>query len=257
MTPGKKVLITGGSSPLAIELGSKLFNFGYTVFLTSRSLKYLQLAKKTFPCSIFTSDVASLQGRETVITWIEKEAPDLVINSAGLGFYGDTLDLEDLDLIEMCEVNIVALMLFSKAAAQAMRLHQKEGIIVNISSATDKIVYPTFAVYAACKSFVTSFSLAFAEEVKKYDIAVLVASPGQIQTRFQERASKGSYTLHHGLSPKKAAAEIFTMIEKKQGYYVFPFKIKFLRRLLSILLPKKIFYCLLKNSLKNRIPKHS
>lgn len=255
MTPGKKALITGGSSPLAIDLGHKLFDRGYTVFLTSRSSKHLQQAKKIFPCSLFTADISTLDGQHSVISWIKKEAPDLVINSAGLGFYGDTIDLEDADLCELCEVNMVSLLLFSKAAAEAMRLHQKEGVIVNISSATDKIIYPTFAAYAASKSFVTSFSLAFAEEVKKYAITVLVASPGQIQTRFQERASKGSYTQRHGLTSEKAAAEIIKMIENKQRYHVFPCKIKFLRSILSAILPQKIFYYLLKKKLKNRIPR--
>ena len=253
MTPGKKALITGGSSPLAIELGSKLFEMGYSVCLTSRSLKYLHQAKKLFPCSIFAADVATASGKEIVLSWIAKEAPDLLINSAGLGFYGDTTDLESADIIEMCEVNIIALTLFSKAAAEAMMHVQKEGIILNISSATDKIIYPTFAVYAASKSFVTSFSLAFAQEVHPFDITVLVASPGQIQTRFQQRASKGCYTQQHGLTAEKAAHEILNMIEKKQHYRVFPFKIKVLRKLFNLLLPKKILFYLLKNSLKKRI----
>jgi short-subunit dehydrogenase len=253
MTPGKKALITGGSSPLAVELGSKLFEMGYAVFLTSRSLKYLRPAQKLFPCSIFAADIATSTGKEIILSWIFKEAPDLLINSAGLGFYGDTLDLEDTDIVEMCEVNMIALTLFSKAAAQSMRHGKKEGIIVNISSATDALIYPCFAVYAASKSYVTSFSRALAYEVLPFNISVLVASPGQLQTRFQQRASKGYYAEHQGLTAQKAAQEILKMIEKKQSYHVFPIKTKILRKLLNLLLPQKILFYLLKKSLKKRI----
>lgn len=253
MTPGKKALITGGSSPLAIDLGLELFNQGYSVYLTSRSSKYLDLAKKTFPCTLFTADMTTHEGRSCVMQKIEKEAFDLVINSAGLGFYGNTLDLEDSDLQQMCTVNMLALALFSKAAAEAMRIHQKEGIIVNISSATDQLVYPSFAVYAASKSFVTAFSLAFAQEVLPFNISVLVAAPGQLQTRFQQRASKGFYAAHNGLATKKAAQEIIRMIEKKQRYRVFPWSTRVYRCIFLWLCPKQLRYYLLKRSLRHRI----
>lgn len=253
MTPGKKALITGGSSALAIELGSRLFNQGYTVYLTSRSLQYLQQAKKAFPCTILAADLATDEGQELIIEWIYKESFDLVINNAGLGFYGNTCDLEDIDIIEICQVNIIALTRLCKAAAIALKNQQKEGIIVNISSATDRLVFPTFACYAASKSYVTAFSLAFAEEMQPYNIAVYVAAPGQIQTRFQERASKGFYKQpHQGLEPSKAAEKILWMLEKKKRYYVFPWKTRCLRRLHS-LLPGCLRYYLLKKGIAQRI----
>ncbi len=256
MTPGKKALITGGSSPLAIALGKLLFEKGYTLYVTSKNPHLLSQVKKAFPCNLLAADLTTDEGRQLIRAWILKEGFDLVVNSAGMGFYGNVLDQSLEDIENLCQLNMIALVDLCKQAAHTMIDHGKEGVILNISSAVDKIVFPTFAVYAASKSFVTHFSLAFAQEVKSQKISILTASCGQIKTHFQERASKGYYASHaKGISPEKGASFLLWQIENLIPYYVFPKKVAIMRFILNFILPKKMKYFLLKRSIKERIAK--
>jgi uncharacterized protein len=83
--------------------------------------------------------------------------PDILINNAGLGDLG-TFETSDPAKIEsMLAVNIVALTRITRWALPAM-LAKKSGWICNVGSTAGMIPLPTFAVYAATKAYVNSFS---------------------------------------------------------------------------------------------------
>jgi short-subunit dehydrogenase len=68
------------------------------------------------------------------------------------------------------------------------------GAIVNVSSLASLLPIPDFAVYAATKAYVTSFSEALRIELKDYDIPVLAVCPGPVHTEFGKvarRSEKG------------------------------------------------------------------
>ena len=56
--------------------------------------------------------------------------------------------------------------------------------IINIASAAAFMPQPSFAVYAASKSYVLSFSVALARELKNRGIAVTAVCPGPVATEF-------------------------------------------------------------------------
>jgi len=165
-----------------------------------------------------------LQDRSPIIDWIMKEVPDIVINNAGFGLYGDACSLSIKEQLAMLEVNGAAVLELTLATAQALQAAGKCGIVLNVSSAAAFFAYPSFAVYAASKAFVRSLSLALDEELRPHGIRVLVFSPGQIATDFRRRASKGASLIQNGMPVEKAALAIWNQIEQKKGEVIFDWK---------------------------------
>ncbi len=58
------------------------------------------------------------------------------------------------------------------------------GAIINVSSLASVLPIPDFAVYAATKAYVTSFSEALRIELKDHGIPVVAVCPGPVRTEF-------------------------------------------------------------------------
>jgi short-subunit dehydrogenase len=161
--------------------------------------------------------------RKKVVAWIHQHTPDLLINNAGFGLYGDVLQHPTKSTLEILEVNANAALELTLEAAKALRAQNKKGTILNVSSVAAFYPYPSFAIYAAAKACVNHFSQALDREFKPYGIRVLTACPGKIATSFQQRASQGRFLKHEPftMSPQKAARLIWKQIEKQKPLYVF------------------------------------
>ena len=253
----KKAIITGGSSALGMALAKALTHHypSISLLLTGRDkekLLSIQQELSSFDVTISVLDLLKKEERKELVTWIEHHAPDLVINNAGIGLYGDALSHSIEEQLNILELNANVLLELSLHAAKTLLSHKKEGKIMNISSATDKLSYPTFSIYAASKAFVTSFSKSFDEELKPHGIRVLVSSPGQVQTDFSKNASKGYFQKAnpHALSCEDAAKEILWQIQKGKQSHVFPKTVRICRYLILHCFPERVISWLLKKSLK-------
>lgn len=115
--------------------------------------------------------------------------PDLLVNNAGLGDYGEFAVAEWPRLESMLRVNIEALTRLTHALVPGM-IRQGKGAVINISSLASILPIPDFAVYAATKAYVTSFSEALRIELKEHHIPVLAVCPGPVKTEFGEVAKR-------------------------------------------------------------------
>ena len=82
--------------------------------------------------------------------------------------------------------------------------------IIQMASSAAFLPQPDFAVYAATKSYVLSFSRALGEELKRDGIYVTAACPGPVDTPFFDIAEAGGSTLalkkYALVSPERVAA---------------------------------------------------
>jgi short-subunit dehydrogenase len=102
---------------------------------------------------------------------------DLLVNNAALVEHGAFDELSSDAHAHAIRLNVVALVEITRALLPPM-LERRRGGIVNVSSISGFQPMPYFAVYAATKAFVTSFSLALAEEVRPSGVAVVTLCPG-------------------------------------------------------------------------------
>jgi len=120
---------------------------------------------------------------------LQRCIPDLLVNNAGLGDYGEFVTADWARLRAMLSLNIEALTHLTHALLPAM-IRCSRGAIINVSSLASLLPLPDFAVYAASKAFVTSFSEALRIELRDHHIPVLAVCPGPVKTQFGEVARR-------------------------------------------------------------------
>jgi len=86
-------------------------------------------------------------------------------------------------------VNVVALTFLTRSLLPQM-IARKGGAILNVSSSAGFLPIPGFAVYAATKAYVTSFSEALRAELRETGVSVCTLCPGPVHTDFQEVARR-------------------------------------------------------------------
>ncbi|MDA7536010.1 SDR family oxidoreductase [Akkermansiaceae bacterium] len=191
------VLITGASSGLGLEYARQLAPSVGTLVLVSRRGEVLEgIARELITqhpqlaVKVFASDLSEASDRSTLLGALASAdlRPDLLINNAGMGDYGEFRSSEWGKIGEMIRLNVEALTHLSHALLPG--LISEKGAILNVSSLASILPIPDFAVYAATKAYVTSFSEALCLEVRGDGVDVLAVCPGPVKTGFGDRARR-------------------------------------------------------------------
>lgn len=194
-------LITGASSGLGAEFARKLAHHCERLVLVARRGDRLQILAEELTHSVpglfvfpLVCDLSSAQDRGALIERIKTEglSPDLLINNAGLGDYGEFAESQWEKIHSMLAVNIEALSHLTYAFLPSLK--EKKGGIINLSSLATLLPIPDFAVYAASKSYVTSFSEALRLELKGAGVSVLAVCPGPVSTEFGQVARREDFS---------------------------------------------------------------
>ncbi|MDE1171338.1 MAG: SDR family oxidoreductase [Verrucomicrobium sp.] len=195
---GWTALLTGASAGLGAEFARQLaprLEGGILILTARRADRLAALAgelKAAHPAltlHTFTADLADPPSVAALGGMLEEAGlrPDLLVNNAGLGDIGlfETAAPERLDA--MLRVNVEALTVLTRALLPGM-VRRGRGTVVNVGSVAGFLALPTFAVYAATKAYVNSFSEALAWELKGTGVTVTAVCPGPVPTEFSEVA---------------------------------------------------------------------
>lgn len=113
----------------------------------------------------------------------------LLMNNAGFGTYGEFSETPLDKELDMIDINCISLTGITGVAIPYMN---KGCTILNVASLAAFLPLGNFAVYAATKSYVLSFSVALAAELKDKGIHVTAMCPGSVSTEFANVASNGA-----------------------------------------------------------------
>ena len=192
-------LVTGASSGLGEEFALQIApRVGKLVLVARREPLLEVLAERVrtrFPhvaVAVFQADLNQPSERDRLLESLSKIGfvPDLLVNNAGLGDYGEFASADWGKLESMLHVNIEALTHLTHALLPEM-IRRGQGAIINVSSLASVIPIPDFAVYAATKAYVTSFSEALRIELRGHSIPVVAVCPGPVRTEFGNVAKRG------------------------------------------------------------------
>ncbi len=192
-------MITGASAGIGEEFAKQLVHScDQMILIARREERLLQLASDLKAINPhldvlhFTVDLVNRERREEFIQLLQDHGarPDLLINNAGMGDYGEFAQADWPKIERMIELNVTALSHITRAVLPDMIAHGG-GDVVNVSSLASILPIPDFAVYAASKAYVTSFSEALRLELKGHDINVLALCPGPVHTEFGKVAMRG------------------------------------------------------------------
>lgn len=115
-------------------------------------------------------------------------AIDVLVNNAGLSTAKPFLETTIDDFDTTFHVDVRASFLLAQHAA--LRMRDRGGCIVNITSVHEHIPRAGFATYAAAKAALGMLSKALALELAEYDIRVNSVAPGLVATPRNEQDAK-------------------------------------------------------------------
>jgi uncharacterized protein len=237
--PRSLALVTGATSGIGKATCELLAQKGYDLVITGRKQEELHLLKEYLSRHTYVEslpvDLNQCHDRQHLISLLRERAPDLVINNAGFGLYGEALTYSTKEQIGILEVNGMAVLELTLEAARALASKEKKGVILNVSSAAGFQIFPNMAVYAASKAFVNHFSQAFDLEVKRYGIRVLTLCPGMVATEFQKRAGAISAQDLRAMTPSFVAEHIWKQINRLDSLSIIDWKYRLLTFLSSFI----------------------
>ena len=180
-------VVTGASSGFGLEFARVLARRGQPVLAVARRRDRLEaLASQASAdggrIEPLAADLMTQQGLTSVVRRIEELGDiELLINNAGIANAGDFLGASLDREVAAVRVNIDAVLGLTHNVLHLM-VRRKRGAIVNLASVVAFQPFPHFAVYAATKAFVLSFTEALAEEVRGTGVQVLALCPGSVAT---------------------------------------------------------------------------
>jgi short-subunit dehydrogenase len=199
-------LIAGASAGIGREFARQLAGRARLLILVARREQKLnelrnELSEQypSLTVRIRKTDLADIVQLKKLMAWLddEKIAVDLLINNAGLGDLGPFAMSDPVRNEQIILVNVAALTFLTRHLLPQM-IARKSGGILNVSSSAGFLPIPGFAVYAATKAYVTSFSEALRAELRGTGVSVCALCPGPVHTEFQEVARRPSGQLESG-----------------------------------------------------------
>lgn len=107
---------------------------------------------------------------------------DLLANNAGGGRLVAFMEQSERSWRRHIELNLISMLSATQAVAEVMIAGKRGGTIVNVASSEALRAAPGYAVYAACKAGMVSFTRTMALELADHDIHVHALAPDMIDT---------------------------------------------------------------------------
>ncbi|MCI8661687.1 MAG: SDR family NAD(P)-dependent oxidoreductase [Hungatella sp.] len=184
----KIAVITGASSGMgreaAVQIADRFAGMD-EVWLIARRKERLEELEGRLPARVrsFALDITSKDQRNRLREALEREKPDvkILVNAAGFGKIGKVGETDEDTECAMVRLNCESLCAVTHMVLPFMSPNSR---IIQFASAASFLPQPKFAIYAATKSFVLSYSRALGAELKKRDIYVTAVCPGPVDTEF-------------------------------------------------------------------------
>ena len=189
----KKVwLITGCSTGFGRSLAIAVLTKGDFVAVGSRNTNDIQniiqqLPETAIPLKLDVTNPEQIKASvEQTIQHFHKI--DVLVNNAGVGYFGAVEESEDAAIRNMFDINVFGLGDMIKAVLPQMR-KQGSGHILNIASIGGLRSYPGVGYYNATKYAVDGLSEALYKEVSPLGIKVTIIAPSGFRTDWAGRSA--------------------------------------------------------------------
>ena len=190
----KIAVVTGASSGIGAATAKKLAEEGMQVVLVARRLDRLEdLAeeirqeRRPGPYHSGRPDAGSRPDARHPGSEKRFGDADVLVNNAGLGWYGYGDEMSWKTAWEMLQVNVEAVVQLSLSFLEKMR-QRNAGHIINVGSISGSIPSQGIALYGATKSFLDNFTTALYRELTGTRVHVSVVRAGPVRTEFGEAA---------------------------------------------------------------------
>lgn len=183
MNTDRIALITGASSGIGRAVSDALLADGFTVYGIGRTFS-ADADPRLHKLIYDLTDTAGLPA------FLKANVPapvSLLVNCAGVAYYGPHETLSPAAIREMVTVNVEVPLLLTNLLLRDLR--KSEGTIVNVSSVTAKQSNNTHGcAYGATKAALSHFSQSLFEETRKNGVRVITIHPDLTDTKLYRNA---------------------------------------------------------------------
>lgn len=183
----KTAIVTGASSGIGFEITKKLLDLKYKVYGLARDFSKSALFDDNF--IKVTCDLSKTENLCQAIKDIKNSNNEIhiLVNSAGVGYFGPHEELNAAKIHSMVAVNLEAPLIITQLLLRELK--KNSGCIINISSITAKIPSTYGCAYSATKAGLSHFGEGLFDEVRKYGVKVLTIHPDITKTSFYDNVN--------------------------------------------------------------------
>jgi len=192
----KKVwLITGCSTGFGRALAIEALAQGYSVAVASRNINDVEDIVSSYPETALAVSLDVTSGDE-ITAAVEKTIAhfaqiDVLVNNAGIGYFGAIEESEEAEVRRMFEINVFGLARMIQEVLPHMR-KRRMGNILNIASIGGLRSFPGVGFYNATKYAVDGLSESLSKELAPLGIKVTIIAPSGFRTDWAGRSAKDS-----------------------------------------------------------------
>ena len=165
---GATAVITGASSGIGREFAKALAAKGCRLILVARREERMrELATELgVPCEVLAADLSREDECNRVLEIIAGQGASVLINCAGFGLLGPTVEQSLAEELNMIDLNIRAVHILTRRFLE-LRKESDTGAILNVASCAGLLpAGPYLNTYYATKAYVASFTQGLAGELK-------------------------------------------------------------------------------------------
>jgi short-subunit dehydrogenase len=237
-----RVFLTGASSGLGEALARHYAARGATLGLVARR----EPALRTLAASLGATSIATYGGDVREAADLARAAadfiarfgvPDVVIANAGISRGVLTEAPEDLDVFKaIFETNVLGMVHTFAPFVVPMR-DARKGVLAGVASVAGFRGLPGSGAYCGSKSAAITYLESLRVELRGTGVSVVTICPGFVETPLTER---NPYRMPFLIPADKAASLMAGAIEDKRRFYVLPWQMAVLGKLLRCL-PRPIY----------------
>ena len=193
----KVVIVTGASRGIGRDIATTLAKKGYIVIANynkseNKAIELQQnLEKENIKIDIFKADVSNRDEVKKLVQFVinKYKKIDCVINNAGIDQVKMFLDITDADWNNMISNNLNSVFYMCQEVLPYM-IHEKNGVIINISSIWGVTGASCESHYAVSKAGVDALTKSLAKEMGPSNIRINSIAPGFIDTEMNNNLNE-------------------------------------------------------------------
>lgn len=187
----KRILVTGASRGIGLELVKHFLKSGHKVLALSRDASGLrELAKENEYLSVGETDITTDAGIDKVIGFVKQnwEAVDIVIHNAGALLHKPFNETTIADFQKIYQVNVFAVAELTRRLDQFLLKGTHVVAISSMGGIQGSMKFAGLSAYSSSKGAVITLMELLAEEYKERGVAFNSLALGAVQTEMLKEA---------------------------------------------------------------------
>ena len=217
----KKALVTGGGEGIGRAIACALRAAGADVAITGRRRDVLERTAAELGVWALPGDVSvEADVVATMEAFVARHGRiDVLVNNAGFGHFAPLIQMERERFDAVFATNVTGAMLMAREAAKHF-VHQHSGNLINVSSTSGLKGGAGSTAYSGSKFALRGMTECWREELRRYDVRVILINPSEVLTDFAAHAGKEQKPSDKKLRPQEIADAVIGVLRMDERGFV-------------------------------------